>query len=179
MLPISCAVSHCGVLFLVCQRINASLLPQWRTVGCWAGWLVGEWGLSCESFCLVFKQLFILLLLVSGALWVFCYKSCCLLAVLVSSLDLSFYSSVILLWLFHLVSASNMLLLLSSLLIFLPLWVYALKHNTPKQACFVHTPKQAASAYFQSPIFSWEIILSFQIFIITITNIHCTKLWNI
>lgn len=143
------------------------------------GWLVREWGLSCESFCLVLKQLFILLLLVSGALWVFCYKPCCLLAVLISGLDLSSYSSVILLWLFHLVSTSNVVTLFSFDIF--ALMGLCLKTQVNKASLFfVHTKEEAeVSTYFQSLIFNWEIILSFQTFIINITNIHCSKWWSI
>lgn len=168
MLPISSAVSHYRVLFIVCQGINSSLLP-----------LAREWGWSCASFCLVLTQLFILLPLVSGALWVFCCKPWCLLAVLVSSLALSSYSSVILLWLFHLVSTSVYVVVIVFSFDILPWWVYALKHKSTKQACFCAHSEAEVSTYFQSLIFNWEIILLFQIFIINITDIHCTKWWNI
>lgn len=92
-----------------------------------------------------------------------------------ASLDLSFSRSLTLLWLIDLLSTSSILLLLIFFLLFLtflPLWVYALKQNKSFYVVFVHTWEEAeVNMYFQSLIFNQEIILSFQIFIINVTEI--------
>lgn len=163
------------------SRVDKRLLPAWL-----AGWYRSEYCGRGVSTCLLnslsfYYHQFPKLCGFSGINHVASCSPHCQLW-----FELSQFSS--LLSLIHLLSTSNILLLLPPFLLFLPLWVYTLKQNKTKQnnkilyAAFVHTWEEAVvNTYFQSLIFNQEIILSFQMFIINITNrnMHCIKYWNI